>query len=93
MSLLKKIAFAFFLTMTITGYSEIKQPEKITIEINFICPQSEELDAFKKSIPDSQAQSVDYEDFQKSFVENMKKLIELVESGKVNQSNWSVKID
>lgn len=90
---MKKIALVYFLLFTMIAHAEVKPTEKISIKIDLICPPSEQLEVFKKSIPDSQIPTVSYEDFEKSITENMTKLIQLIESGKVNNSNWSVKVE
>lgn len=93
MFFLKIIVFASFLLCSIKGYAEIKPNEEIAIKINLICPPSEQLEAFKKALPDPNHQTVDYENFQRSFNDNMIKLMQLIESGNVLHSDWSVKVE
>lgn len=90
MNFIKKAIFGTFLVITSIGYAETRQTEEIVVKINFTCPLSEELEAFKATLPNTKLENVSYEEFQSDFTESMTKLIELVKSGKVDSSNWSV---
>jgi len=62
----------------------------IAIEIKLNCPFSDELRAFVESIPSSETTAVTFDEWKSSFVNNMTQLINLVESGNVYNSYWSV---
>ncbi len=66
---------------------------EVLIEIKIKCPMSEELKAFVKSIPDPESQSVGLEEWKASFISNMTRLMDLVESKKMFDAHWSVKTD
>src|SRR5258708_524284 len=66
---------------------------EVLIEIKIKCPMSEELKAFVKSIPDPESQSVGLEEWKASFMSNMTRLMDLVESKKMFDAQWSVKTD
>ncbi len=93
MNLLKKSLLANFLFISPLICTEKEPISEVIVKINLTCPASEELEAFKKSIPESTSPTVNYEEFQKSITENMNQLISLIESGKVYNSNWSVKVE
>lgn len=93
MNLLKKSLLASFCFISHLVCAEKEPVSEVIIKINLTCPASEELEAFKKSIPDSTSPTINYEKFQKSITENMNQLIHLIESGKVYTSNWSVKVE
>lgn len=97
MNFLKKSLLTSFLFISSIGYAEHEAVSEIVITINLTCPASEQLEAFKESIPEftstSASPTVNYEEFQKSITKNMTQLIRLVESGKVYNSNWSVKVE
>lgn len=65
----------------------------IAIGIKVRCPMSSELQDFVKSIPPVGNYSSSFEEWKSSFINNMTQLIRLIESGKVNESFWSVKTD
>lgn len=94
MKLLNKIAFLLCLASTVTGYAEVGPPtEEIVITLHFSCPASEQLETFKKNLPDPNATTVSYQEFAKSFTGTMTALIQLVESGNISASDWSVNIE
>lgn len=66
---------------------------EVAIEIKIDCPLSPELKDFAKSIPPAGSQSASFEDWKNSFVNNMTKLIHLVQSEKISHSFWSAKTD
>jgi len=66
----------------------------ISVNININCPPSDEFDEFVKSIPTSADYLTNsFDEFKSSFVNNMNRLINLVESEKVFDSCWSVYTD
>ncbi|MES2344901.1 MAG: hypothetical protein V4494_03060 [Chlamydiota bacterium] len=67
------------------------QSHDIAVDIRINCPTSEELSDFVKSIPLPGHYSTTFEEWKSSFVNNMTKLIRLVESEKVFNSWWSVR--
>lgn len=75
--------------------SDDEKMHQIRMEIKIDCPMSEELQAFVKSIPREEPGQVDsdFTVWKNSFVNNMNKLIDLVESEKVCNSTWSVDTD
>lgn len=95
MNFLKKSLLIGFLFISSVGCAEHETVSEIVIKINLTCPASEQLEAFKESIPEfaSTSPTVNYEEFQKSITKNMTQLIRLIESGKVYNSNWSVKVE
>jgi hypothetical protein len=60
----------------------------LSVKLN--CPTSPELQEFVQSIPPADYQSVGYEDWKMSFLNNMNHLMRLVESEKVFESWWWV---
>ncbi|QVL56241.1 MAG: hypothetical protein KFB95_03315 [Simkaniaceae bacterium] len=68
-------------------------PYEVAVDIRIDCPMSEELQAFRDSIPVGGPCVANFEEWKLSFIENMTKLIQLVESEQVANSNWSVHVD
>lgn len=66
---------------------------EIAIDIKINCPMSNELKEFVRSIPPTGNYSVSFGEWKSSFVNNMTKLIQLIESEKVMNSYWSAKAD
>lgn len=66
---------------------------EISIDIKINCPMSDEVMDFVMSIPPSGDYASSYDEWKSSFIHNMTQLIRLVESEKVYNSSWSVKID
>jgi hypothetical protein len=65
-------------------------------EVNFdgrlLCPASEELQNLEAVIPPAGTQSNSYEEWAKTFVASMEKMIELVKSGKVVKATFAVEV-
>ncbi len=68
-------------------------PYEIAVDIRIDCPMSEELQAFRDSVPMGGTCVANFEEWKLSFIENMTKLIQLVKSEKVANSSWSVHVD
>jgi hypothetical protein len=82
------VVMTFLLTNTI-ALGEGRYKVKIVVDIE--CPPSEEFQAFIDSHPkESQDVITDYQEWKIPFIENMTKLIQLVESEKLYNSSWSV---
>lgn len=62
----------------------------IAVDIRINCPKGEEYKAFCDSIPASGDYDSSFEEWKNSFTHNMTRLLELVESGKLTTSWWSV---
>ncbi len=71
------------------GTLKAEATQEISININISCPMSEEYSALLQTIPQGEP-TVSFEEWRDSFVENMTKLIALVESGKVGDCGWQV---
>jgi hypothetical protein len=88
------IALGCFLSLNAQANAETVKKEKgahdIAIEIKIICPMSEEYKQFVESIPVEGEYRTDFTEWKSSFINNMNKLISLVESGNVCDSSWSV---
>ncbi len=69
------------------------QDNVILVEIKVSCPMSEEYLDFVNSIPKNDDVPPSFEEWKASFTHNMTKLIQLVESEKVGNSFWGVKIE
>ncbi len=65
----------------------------ISLDIRINCPMSDEYMEFFNTIPEAGNHSVEYEVWKEQFITSMTKLIELIESGKVNTSGWTVNTD
>ncbi len=65
----------------------------IAVNIKIACPPSEEFQQFVQSIPPVGDYSSSLAEWKSSFINNMSKLIDLVESEKMSHSWWSVKTD
>jgi hypothetical protein len=71
----------------------LSETQNITVEIKISCPKSVEFNKFLKSIPTGpESTSDDFEEWKISFINNMKALLELVESENVNNTSWSVAV-
>lgn len=70
-----------------------EKSHEIAINIKINCPMSTELKDFVKSIPPAGNYSSSFEEWKSSFINNMTKLIRLVESEKISNSFWSVQTD
>ncbi len=64
---------------------------KLDVE-NFCCPASEELQNLEAGVPPAGTPSNNYEEWSKSFVANMERLIELVKSGRVSNATFGIDI-
>jgi hypothetical protein len=53
MNVINKTVLGVFLVTAAIGYAETRQVEEIVVKINFVCPASEELEALKASLPES----------------------------------------
>ena len=91
---MKKTLFGLACLLPLATQALEQQPtHEIAIEIKINCPESEELEKFLKSVPLEGNYSTDFEEWKASFVNNMTHLIYLVDSGKLCNSSWSVKVD
>lgn len=93
MNIIKK---AFFLACLVgcSLHAEEQEPLKeVNIQIKLICPTSDELENLKNVIPENTGSPVTYEEFSHSLKINLAQLIELVDSGKVHDSFWSIYIE
>jgi|GEM_PF-4339177 len=79
------------LALLLFVFSSLIADEKITVEIEINAQMSEELEALKESIPTGESDS--WDEWKDSFVKNMNRLIDLVESGKVGNTVWSIDIE
>ena len=93
MNWITKIALlSFFFSSSLVANDE--KLYQTQVEITISCPMSKEFQTFVNSIPRNDSGiDTDFEEWKSSFVENMTKLIELVESEKVSNSSWSVTTD
>jgi hypothetical protein len=81
-----------FVTIILSANEDAKLNEvKIAIELK--CPMSPELQNLIDVVPQTNDQEITYEDWSQSFIINMQKLIELVESGKMGNASFSISID
>lgn len=93
MRYLSKLSVSLFLFASSLAYAQGEKTHKIAIEINIDCPMSEEFKEFVKTIPVECNDNTSYSDWKNSFTTNMTQLIQLVESEKVHNSWWSVKVN
>jgi len=86
-------SFAFLGTVALAGLhaDEASDHIKFVVELKMDCPPSRELQACMDSIPTRQSES--FEEWRDSLVMNLKNLIALLESGKINAGAWSVQPD
>ncbi len=75
------------------GASANEKAHDIVIGIKINCPESVEYEEFVKSIPPGGDYATGFEEWKTSFIRNMTQLIQLVESGKIYNSRWSVNTD
>lgn len=66
---------------------------EIRLEVNLLCPTSAELQNLIDAIPKNDTQATNFEEWSRDFVQNMQKLIELVQSGKVGNASFSIDVD
>jgi hypothetical protein len=66
--------------------------KEVKFDGKFLCPVSEELQNLEAVTPPAGTQSANYEEWAKSFVVNMEKVIELVKSGKVGNCTFAVDV-
>ena len=78
MKLLAKMVFLTCLGSSVVSANEFTG---VKIEITMLCPPSEEFENFKSVVPNGETQFNSYEEWTQSFVLNMQKMIELVQSG------------
>lgn len=79
MKLLAKMVFLAGLCLA--SMASANELTGVKIEILLLCPPSEEFENFKKVIPNGETQFNSYKEWTQSFVLNMQKMIELVQSG------------
>ena len=72
------------------GYNSLENSYDISVNIKINCPSSHEFEQFLKSVPSTSNYCSSFEDWKSSFINNMKQLIQLVDSEKIFNSAWSV---
>jgi hypothetical protein len=68
--------------------AEEEKSHDILVQIQLTCPECPELANFTKSIPEAGHNPASYEEWKESFVTNMTRLIELVQSDNVYNASW-----
>ena len=89
MRTLPKFILSSFLFLATASATEEKTHD-ITVQIHINCPESPEFTEFVQSIPAAGNHSTTFEEWKTSFVANMLRLVNLVESEQVNSSSWGV---
>lgn len=70
--------------------SRIQDAQSIAVDIRINCALCPEYTEFVNSIPSGNDSSAEWADWKTSFIDNMTKLIKLVESDQVYESMWFV---
>ena len=84
---------AFFILLSPMLFAEEEKSHEILVEVKIKCPMSDEFKEFARSIPEASVQTVSYEEWKTSFINSMFQLINLVESEKITDANWTAKTD
>lgn len=74
------------------AHADEEPTHSVTLEMALKCPYSMELQNLIDSIPPIDRDSPEWEEWKQSFVNNMQRLIELVESDKVGNSYWTIHV-
>ncbi len=74
-------------------YADEEKTQDITIQIQINCPVSDEFAEFAKSVPPAGHHVESFDEWKVSFIASMQRLIDLVESEKVNNCGWGVNIN
>jgi hypothetical protein len=92
MNIVKKV---FFLACLVgcSLHADEEPLKTVNIQIKLLCPNSDELENLRNVIPENTGSQVSYEEFSHSLKINLAQLIELIESGKVRDSFWSIAIE
>jgi len=72
---------------------EQEKTHNVTIQVQINCPVSDEFLEFAKSVPPAGQHTESFDDWKASFVASMTRLIQLVESEKVNNCGWGCNIE
>ena len=87
---MRKLFIALALLAFGTCHADEEKSHDISFELHMHCPESEEFSQFLRSMPSPGSHNMSFEEWKSAVVSTMDRLIELIESEKVYNSNWSV---